>query len=149
MKLTAMNVFIAIVLIAVNAFLVFMRVEPSARPAMFKIYGLALPATFLLAILFMLILKLTGYRPDEDFKKVFLNTVTSLLVIILINLAVLFAGYLVDRLVKFHVDHNAANIKSFPVRFVMQNRDGIVIIYKLLFLFGSAMGFYGLWVAKR
>lgn len=79
---------------------------------------------------------------------VFLIKLTmSLITISLVNLASLIvADFMIDNSIMFHQKYNTANLNKNSVKFVLANKEKIKIAYKIFFMSGACLGFYGIWL---
>lgn len=74
----------------------------------------------------------------------------SLLVISFVNLFILIvADSMIDYLTMFHQKHNTANLNKNPVKFVLANKEKIKMAYKIFFMLGACLGFYGIWLDSK
>lgn len=144
-----MKIIFFIIFAAINLALVLKSPEGAAKLKYLKFYGLGIPATFVLAVVVMLLMKAMNMRPDESLKNLFMALLMSILMVLMLNIMVIASSYLVDFLLKFQTSQNAANAGRFPVSFVSRNQDTIKQVFKWLFFSGSLLMLYGLWLAKK
>lgn len=109
-----------------------------------------IPVAFLLIniILFALV-KYTGQTElTALFIRDFLIKLTmSLLTISLVNLASLIvADLMIDYLIMFHQKYNTANLNKNPIKLALANKEKIKMAYKIFFMLGACLGFYGIWL---
>lgn len=118
--------------------------EGAARLRYLKGYGLAIPVAFLLAVLVMLAIKLSGVYPGAQAKSLFFAVLMSVLAILLSNAMVLVGGYMVDLLLGFQKEKGAGQVD-----FVVRNRKAIFWVLKGIFLLATLWGLYGLWFGRK
>lgn len=71
----------------------------------------------------------------------------TLITISLVNLASLIvADLMIDNSILFHQKYNTANLNKNPVKFVLANKEKIKMAYKIFFMLGACLGFYGIWL---
>jgi|GEM_PF-6191272 len=144
-----MNIFFCILFGIINFILVFRIPDGDAKLRYLKIYGWGIPISFAIAVLVMLLMKAMNMRPDEAVKGIFFGILMSVLTLLLLNIIVIGAGYLIEMLLKFQTNYNSANTARFPVHFVVKNKEGIMLTLKIVFLLGSLLMLYGVWIGKK
>lgn len=144
-----MKILFFILFASINLGLTLKTWDQTARIKHLKLLGLGIPVTFVIAILVMLAIRLMNIRPHDNLKGIFFSIVMSILTILLLNIMVITASYLIDHLVKFHQEQNASNVQRLPVSFLLKNQVIIKNVFKVLFFMGSLLMFYGLWIAKK
>lgn len=123
--------------------------EGAAKLKYLKIYGLAIPATFLLVVLVMFALKLSGAYPGVQTKTFFFAILMSILALILSNAMVIVGNYLIDPMLNYHYGNGKVSVEQVQVRFVVRNRQVIGHVLKGVFLLATLWGLYGIWFAKK
>jgi len=144
-----MNIIFFILFGTVNLILLFRIPDADAKLRYLKIYGWGIPITFAIAVLAMLLMKAMNMRPDEAVKGIFFGILMSVLTLLLLNIMVIGAGYLIEVLLKFQTNHNSANTSRFPVQFVVKNKEGIMLTLKIVFFLSSLLMLYGVWLGKK
>lgn len=138
-----MKILLYLFLVAISFILIFFINNSLARKQGFFLYGGALVLLPVLAFLIMIILKVSGFQPGPDFKGFFFGIFLALGVIILANLAVLTGDFILNNLIGFQQQHNAANTDRFPVSFAVRNKNNIMLTYRVLFFLGTCLQLYG------
>lgn len=133
----------------VHLALVISSPEGPAKLKYLKIYGLAIAASFLLAMLVMFAIKLTGAYPSAQTKTFFFAVLMSILAILLSNSMVVIGTYMIEFLLDYHRGNGIAAAEQAQVRFVVRNRQIISYVLKGIFLLATLWGLYGLWFAKK
>lgn len=133
----------------INLVLLICSPDGTAKLKFLKIYGLAIPSTFLMAILVIFAIKLSGIYPSVQIKTVFFAILISVLAIILANAMVIIGNYMIEFMLNFH-ERNGTVLKNRPqVSFVIRNRQSIQYVLKAFFFLATLWGLYGLWFGKR
>ncbi|SEW40296.1 hypothetical protein SAMN04488122_2841 [Chitinophaga arvensicola] len=114
----------------------------------FILYGASLLVLPVLAVVCMLLMKVSGFQPGPDFKYFFFAVLMSIAVLILNSLAILTGDFLLDALTGFHEKYNTENLHRKPISFAIRNRDNIRMFYRILFFLGSCLELYGVWFDK-
>ena len=73
----------------------------------------------------------------------------SLVVMKLQNLVLISAEAMTRKLFHFQETENAVNTSRNPVRFALNNKSGIKLMYRTAFFVGSILMFYGIWLDKK
>lgn len=134
---------------AINLGIMLRIPDGEAKIKYLKLLGWGIPITFVTAVLIMLAMKATGMRPDESFRTIFFAIVLSILAVLLMNIIIIAADYIIDIQLKFHATHNAANSSRYPVRFLVKNEQAIRNGIRIIFFLGSLLVLYGVWFRKK
>ncbi len=95
--------------------------------------------------------KITNSQVDIVFiKQITAKLMMSLtLVVFFVNLfVVLIADNILNLLIGFHEKYNTENLDKNPVKFVIKNKDKIKLAYRIFYMLGACLGFYGIWFGK-
>lgn len=133
----------------VHLALVISSPEGPAKLKYLKIYGLAIVATFLMAVLVMFAIKLSGAYPSAQTKAFFFAVLMSILAVLLANSMVVIGNYMIELLLNHHRGNGIPAAEQAQVRFVARNRQMISYVLKGIFLLATLWGLYGLWFGKK
>lgn len=114
-----------------------------------RITGLGIIGGFLFFILAPLCLLLYAAKVDRGvliYEKQLFNLGLGVISLFFYSFFVLlFTEVILDNvLIRFHQVHNAQNLDKNPVKFVINNADKIKIGFKLIFLMGGFLVYYGI-----
>lgn len=144
-----MKILLFIVFVAVNIFLMLKLPSGAEKLKYLKIYGLGIPVTFVIALIVMLLLKALGVQPNGEVKDLFFGVILSILTVLMMNIMIIGADYIIDLLLQYQKNHNAANLNRFPVRFLIMHKNAVRTVFKALFSLSSVLMFYGVWLSKN
>jgi len=144
-----MRTFLFIFFIIFNFCLIF-KINQLFKPKTTAIaYGVSLIAVPLLSLAVAYVIKRIKGNITNDFQSIYIDIVTTLMIIIFLNLIVLLADSMVNKLLHFQETNNTANIGTNPVKFALHNKSGVQSFYKIAFFLGSILIFYGIWLGKK
>lgn len=131
-------------------FLLIFKVNQLFKPKITAIsYGISLIAVPILMLAGIYLLRLLNFNADKQFQEIYFAVLFTLMVIILLNLVVLFADAMTNKLLHFQETENTSSTDRNPVKFALDNKSGIKIIYRIVFFAGSILMFYGIWLGKK
>lgn len=113
------------------------------------LYGVSLVALPVLAVAVMLTMKISHIQPGHDFKFFFFAILMSLTTLVMINLIILAADFILSGLIGFQEKYNSEKLNRKPVSFAIKNQSHIMLFYRILFFLGSCLMFYGIWFDKK
>ncbi len=135
--------------IIINFILIF-KVNDSLKPKAAAIsYGISLLAVPILMLAGIYLLRVVDFHADQHFQDIYFAVMFSLVVMILLNLVVISADAMTRKLFHFHETENTVNAGRNPIRFALENKSGINVMYKIAFFVGSILMFYGIWLGKK
>ena len=138
------------ILFTITNFLLIFKVNPRFKPKVIAIaYGISFIVVPILMLSSAYLLNIFKVFMSEKSQKLYIDAFFTLMIIIFLNLFFLLADVMVNGALNFHEKHNAENIDKNPIKLALNNKSGIKSFYRLMFFFGSVLGFYGIWLAKK
>lgn len=144
-----MKIFFFILFIIINFILIF-RVNQQFKPKTAAIaYGISFVVVPILMLAAAYLIRIFNFNADKEFQDLGIALVSTLMMMILLNLVLLFADAMVDKLLNFQETKNQMNTGRNPVLFGLNNRPGIKSFYRIAFFLGSILMFYGIWLGEK
>lgn len=135
--------------VSVNFLFLFVFTKGLDRPLLFKIFISLIPGLVIFAVIIMVLLKISGYEPDQNFEQIFFSIFFSLMIIIVINLFNQFFFFMIDSVVTFHKKNNVGNLDRNPIKFLINKQDILKKATTVIWFLGSALMLYGAWLGKK
>lgn len=133
----------------ISNFILIFKVNEVLKPKAAAIsYGITLVIVPVLMIAGIYLLRVIDFRADQQFQDNYFAVLFSLVVMMLLNLVVVSADAMTRKLFHFQEAENTVNAVRNPVRFALENKPGIKVIYRTVFFVGSSVVFYGIWLSK-
>lgn len=144
-----MNTFFFLLFTIINFLLVFKVNQLFEARNAFITYGVSLFAVPIIIFGIIYLLRLINFHADIDFKQNLIAIMSTIMMMILLNIVVLFSDVMTNKLLNFQEKNNTANINKNPVRFALDNKNTIKSFYKIFFFIASIVIFYGIWLGKK
>ncbi|MCX2585650.1 hypothetical protein [Pedobacter sp. MR22-3] len=138
-----------ILCIIINFILIF-KVNNLLKPKTAAIsYAISLLIVPVLMLAGVYLLRLLDFQADQQFQDIYFAVMLSLVVMMLQNLVMISAEVMTRKLFHFQETENAVNTSRNLIRFALNNKSGIKLMYRTVFFVGSILMFYGIWLGKK
>lgn len=138
------------ILFTLTNFLLIFKVNDLLKPKSAAIcYGISLVAFPILMLAGIYLLRALDFHADQQFQDIYFGVMFSLAVMMMLNLIVISADAMHRKLFHFQETENTLNAGKNPIRFALENKPGIKMIYRTAFFVGSIFIFYGIWLSNK
>lgn len=139
-----MNVIAWLICVAVCALTLFRSSRYRARVVLTSAI-VAIIGGMLLVVILGLVLREMQVRLSHSFLTVLFQALMSIVTIAMLNIMNLAVRGMIAAQTSFHTRYNAANLRRFPVSFVIDQADRIRLIGTIFWSSASLVMFYGIW----
>ena len=106
--------------------------KPKAAAISYAISLLIIPMLMLAGVY---LLRLLDFHADQQFQDIYFSVMFSLVVMMLQNLVLISAEAMTSKLFHFKETESAVNTGRNPVRFALNNKSGIKLLYRTAFFY--------------
>lgn len=140
-----MNVLLWLLAAALNAYLLLGLAPRTDAGRFVKWAVVALVMAVVGAVLVALILHAVGASPSRQAVADILAAFFTVAVILFVNIVNVACRGMVDAIVSFHQNNNAANLDRFPIATLIHRQDQLKLLLGVVWSLGSALMLYGVW----
>lgn len=144
-----MKILCWLLFVALNGYLLFIFAKKFERAYLMKLFAAGVPVVIVSFVVFALLIRLLGLHPNYVITFYAISTMMSLNLICLINFINQFSHYMLQHVIQFHQQHNAANVHRQPIKFFVDNQHTMMRVATVIWFLGSALMLYGVWLGDR
>jgi hypothetical protein len=144
-----MKILCWLLFVGLNGYLLFVFAKKFERAYLIKLFLAGVPVVMVSFVVFALTIRLLGLHPNYVFKFYALSILMSLVALCMINFINPVFHYMVQHVLEFHQQHNAANLHRQPIKFFTDNQHTIMGVATVIWFLGSALMLYGVWLGER